>query len=267
MSKVPKPQRSQDIKVLAKTFEILEALHRSADNSARLSEIASIVKLPRPTVFRILRTLEKLNYIVFDGALETYRIGQRLKDLGQSHLSEVIGRLGRPAMMRLLAEFEQTVNLAIFEKNKLVYKDMLEGLRSVRMQPIPGTFLAMSQSALGKSILAFLPREHVLSIVCKEEQVLQRRSPSRANSLLSELIKVRKRGFAIDDEEVERGLRCIGAPIFNKEGKPVASISVSGSSSILALATLQGVGRRVKQVCDEISLELGHSPRLQKNKP
>ena len=79
-----------------------------------------LLKLSRPTVFRILRTLEKLNYVVFDGALETYRIARRLKDLGQSHLSEVIGKLGRPAMMRLLAEFEQTVNLAIFENDKLI---------------------------------------------------------------------------------------------------------------------------------------------------
>ena len=264
-SKVSKQPRSHDIKVLAKTFEILEALHRTNDNAARLSEIASTVKLPRPTVFRILRTLEKLNYVVFDGVLETYRIAQRLKDLGQSHLSEVIGRLGRPAMMRLLAEFEQTVNLAIFENDKLVYKDMVEGLRSVRMQPIPGTFLALSQSALGKSILAFLPREHVLSILRKEAQLLRAPSRSRISSRLAELLKVRKRGFAIDDQEFEKGLRCIGAPIFNKEGKPVASISVSGSTSILTPATIQLVGKRVKQACDEISLELGYSPLLQRN--
>ena len=149
MPKTKNAPRSHEIKVLAKTFEILEALHRTNDSGARLSEVSSIVKLPRPTVFRILRTLERLGYVVFDGSLEAYRIAQRLKDLGQSPLSEVIGRLGRPAMMRLLAKFEQTVNLAIFEKDMLVYKDMLEGLRSVRMQPIPGTFLSMPQSALG----------------------------------------------------------------------------------------------------------------------
>src|SRR6202161_2312688 len=153
------------VKVLRKAFQILEVLHRATTEGAQLSEIVAAVKLPKPTVFRILRTLEALGYVVFDGSLETYRISQRLKDLGQSNISELVSRLARPVMMTLLAEFEQTVNLALFEDDKLVYRDMLEGLRSIRMQPIPGAFLSVTKSALGKSILAFLPRERVLSLV------------------------------------------------------------------------------------------------------
>ena len=101
------------VKVLRKAFQILEVLHRAPAAGARLSEIVAAVKLPKPTVFRILRTLEALGYVVFDGALEMYRISQRLKDLGQSNVSELVSRLARPVMMTLLAEFEQTVNLAL----------------------------------------------------------------------------------------------------------------------------------------------------------
>src|SRR6202522_4380321 len=141
-------QRESDhtpVKVIRKASQIIETLHRATTEGARLSEIVAAVKLPKPTVFRILRTLETLGYVVFDGALETYRISQRLKDLGQSNVSELVSRLARPVMMTLLAEFEQTVNLALFEDDKLVYKDMLEGLRSVRMQPIPGVFLSIAE--------------------------------------------------------------------------------------------------------------------------
>ncbi len=261
MSTASKPRASHDIKVLAKTFEILEALHRSDDKGARLSEIAATVKLPKPTVFRILRSLEKLGYVVFDTGLETYRIAQRLKDLGQSRLSEVIGRLGRPAMMRLLAEFEQTVNLATFENNTLIYKDMLEGLRSVRMQPVPGTFLRLTHSALGKSLLAFLPAERVLALVDGQSRSGQNPgSALKASSFLRELQRIRKLGYAVDNQQVEQGLCCVAAPIFDKQGHPVASISISGSSSVLTPAIIRQIGMRVRQACDEISLSLGYSP-------
>lgn len=263
MRKPPKPaaRAKHDIKVLAKVFEILEALHRLGDAGGRLSKIASRVAFPKPTVFRVLRTLERLGYVLFDGPLETYRIAQRLKDLGQSRLSEVIGRLGRPAMMRLLAEFEQTVNLAVFENDTLIYRDMLEGLRSVRMQPVPGTYLSITQSALGKSILAYLPEEEVLSIVNHQSaKKLPKDEGNPAELLFRELQKVRKQGYAVDDQQVERGLRCVGAPIFNKDGRPVASISVSGSSSVLSQPEIQRIGRKTKEVCAEISLALGYSP-------
>src|SRR4029077_10176057 len=255
------------VKVLRKAFQILEVLHRTARDGARLSEVVAAVRLPKPTVFRILRTLETLGYVVFDGALETYRISQRLKDLGQSSVAELIGRLARPVMMTLLAEFEQTVNLALFEDDRLVYKDMLEGLRSVRMQPIPGVFLSMPESALGKSILAFLPRERVLSLV-RNSNIKPPNSHKPPNSqrngrtmrLFQELDKVRRSGFAVDDEQVEKGLRCVGAPIFDKNGQPIASISVSGSTSVLHGAAIRSVAKRVRHACDEISRELGFSP-------
>src|SRR6266404_6076262 len=153
------------IKVVAKTFRVLAALHENNGSGVRLSEIAVRVKLPTVTVFRILRTLESLGYVNFDGTSETYRLAQRMKDLGQTNISVMLTRLARPSMMRLLAEFEQTVNLALIEQGKLVYKDMLEGLKSVRMQPIPGTFLSLANSALGLCILGFMPRPKVESLL------------------------------------------------------------------------------------------------------
>ena|ERR1700722_1160315 len=249
------------VKVLRKAFQILETLHRAATGGARLSEIVAAVKLPKPTVFRILRTLESLGYVVFDGALETYRISQRLKDLGQSNVSELVSRLARPVMMTLLAEFEQTVNLALFEDDKLVYKDMLEGLRSIRMQPIPGVFLSITESALGKSILAFLPRERVLSLVRTSNPKPPNSRRNGTTVLFQELDKVRRSGFAVDNEQFEKGLRCVGAPIFDKNGQPIASISVSGSTSVLHSAAIRVVAKRVKRACDDISQELGFSPR------
>lgn len=246
------------IKVIAKAFQVLEALHKRDGDSVRLSEIAVIVKLPTVTVFRILRTLESLGYINFDGATETYRLAERLKELGQANEAVLLNRLARPGMMRLLSDFEQTVNLAHLEQGRLVYKDMLEGLRSVRMQPIPGTFLSPVNSALGLSILAFMPLRKV-HLVLKSAGIPKALPAVKKKSLFTELSKVRKLGYALDNEGFEKGLRCVGAPIFDKEGRPIASISVSGSSSILTYRVTRVVAKRIREECAQISAALGYS--------
>ena len=133
---------------------------------------------------------------------------------------------------------------------------MLEGLRSVRMQPIPGVFLSITESAFGKSILRFCP-ERVPSLQANR---IPTRRTREANGLFQELDKVRRNGFAIDNEQLEKGLRCIGAPIFDKNGGPIASISVSGSTSVLRSTAIREVAKRVKRACDDISQELGFSP-------
>ena len=254
------------IKVLAKTFSVLEALHRHDGNGVRLSEIAVAVKLPTVTVFRILRTVESLGYVNFDGASETYRLAQRLKDLGQTNTAVMLTRLARPSMMRLLSQFEQTVNLALLEEGKVIYKDMLEGLQSVRMQPIPGTFLSLVNSALGLSILAFMPQPEVERLL-RATGGPNALAPAKRKALVAELKKIQKSGYSLDDQKFEKGLRCVGAPIFDKEGQPVGSISVSGSSSVLTHRVTRVIAKRVKEECEKISTALGHSSARPAQKP
>ncbi len=251
----------QRVKVLVKAFEVLEALHAGSRDGVRLSKVSEAVGLPRPTVFRILRTLESMGYVIFDGALESYRIAQRLTDLGQPNTNIVFTQLARPAMMRLLAEFEQTVNLATVENNRIVQKDLIEGLRSVRMQVTPGIVISASRTALGKSILSYLPADQIESLLW-EPRAGRWRAESKAGMerLQRDLAEIRRQGYAVDDEEFEKGLRCVGAPVFDKTGAPVGAISVSGSTSTLTDNMLPRIGRRVRAECDAISYTLGFVP-------
>ncbi len=253
----------QRVKVLVKTFEVLEALHAGSREGVRLSKVSETVKLPRPTVFRILRTLESMGYVIFDGALESYRIAQRLTDLGQPNTNIAFTQLARPAMMRLLAEFEQTVNLATVENNRIVQKDLIEGLRSVRMQVTPGIVISASRTALGKSILSYWPAEQVEELLWEPRGGRWRtESKSGMERLRRNFEEIRRLGYAIDDEEFEKGLRCVGAPVFDKSGLPVGAISVSGSASTLTDNILPRIGRRVRAECDAISYTLGYSPEV-----
>jgi IclR family acetate operon transcriptional repressor len=256
-----RPSGRQQIKVLGKAFEILEALHLGNREGVRLSKIGDVVGLPRPTVFRILRTLESMGYVTFDGALECYRIAQRLADLGQPSTQTKFTRLARPPMMRLLADFEQTVNLAVLDRNQIVMKDLIEGLRSVRMQVTPGIVISATRTALGKAILAYLEPTRVPALA----RVLRGgswRTESRVNlnRLHTEFEEIRKVGYAVDDEETEKGLRCVGAPVFDGSGEPCGAISVSGSVNTIHQEVIFKIGKRLRKECDEISFALGYSP-------
>jgi len=257
VSPTARARRVQPVRVLVKTFRILEALARFGEQGASLGQLSDAVGFPKPTVYRILRTLESLSYVAADG--RCYRLADRLKELGQPSTAAAVARLARPAMTRLLAAFEHTVNLAIVEDDQLVYKSMLEGLRSVRMQAIPGSYIPMTRSALGKCILAHLPREQVERIAYRE-QYASGAGDARLKKLLAELARVRRLGYAIDDQEVEKGLRCVGCAILGKNGRPVASISVSGSSSLLTFPEMRRIAPLIRQACREISAALGFEP-------
>jgi DNA-binding IclR family transcriptional regulator len=236
----------QPVKVLAKSFAILEALQDSPKRAGRLNVLSEAVGMPKATVFRLLRTLEGLGYVGYDQDTETYSLTQRMLQLGAVGLGPVLTRLARPAMMRLVAEFEQTVNLATVEGDQLVYKDVQEGLRNVRMRPIPGVYLSWDKTALGKSILAFYPRDQAISLLRVSSEALQKRL---RQPLWDELGRARTTGFALDLEESEEGLCCVATPIFGQQGAPVAAISVSGSSSVITTRALPVIGARLKAEC------------------
>ncbi|MBI1357870.1 MAG: helix-turn-helix domain-containing protein [Acidobacteria bacterium] len=211
--------------------------------------------MPKATVFRLLRTLEELGYLEYDSETESYQLTERLRQLGEPGLGPTLARLARPAMTRLVAEFEQTVNMATVEAGQLIYKDVQEGLRNVRMRPIPGVFLSWDKTALGKSILAFFPRDRAISLLRLTAQEIELRGKQ---VLWDELGRVRKTGFALDLEESEEGLCCVAAPILGQVGAPVAAMSVSGSSSVLTTRALPRIGARLVEECSAVSAALGY---------
>jgi IclR family acetate operon transcriptional repressor len=251
------PAKLHAVKVLEKAFSILEELQRDDRQRGRLNQIAASLRMPKATAFRILKTLELLGYVEYNETGETYCLSERARNLGYPTISSVLVRLARPVMMRLVAEFEQTVNLAVVEMDRLVYKAAQEGLRSVRMQPIPGVLLPWAKTALGRSILAYLPKAQAVTMV--NTNPARKLSEDTFERSVRGLAQIRSDGFALDIEESERGLCCVGAPIFDRFNKPFASISISGSTGVLTPDVLPHVGRRLVEECRGLSTALGCS--------
>lgn len=163
-------------------------------------------------------------------------------------------RLTRLAMNRIAAEFGQTVNLAVLQAGHLVYRDVQEGPLHIKMSPPPGGYLSWDKTALGKSILAFLPRDRTVRLLQLSSVEYARKDKQ---PLWSELGEIRAKGFAFDLEECADGLCCVAAPIFGPGNDPVAALGISGSSGVLTMRALPQIGARLIEECAAVSSGLG----------
>jgi DNA-binding IclR family transcriptional regulator len=151
----------------------------------------------------------------------------------------------------------------VLQKTSVVYLDKVEpNNRRVWLDSRIGASNPVYCTAMGKAILAFLPQDEAAEIVSRIRFVRYTpRTLCTAEALQRSLDRVRRRGYAIDDEEVECGVRCIGAPILNEMGRPVAAVSVSGPSSRITQQSVPGIAERLLRCCREISASLGMRER------
>jgi IclR family KDG regulon transcriptional repressor len=253
-----KPGHDRDIlKVVAKTFQVIEVLAVASDG-AGVTMLARKIKQPKATVFRILSTLSQLGYAEKDDVSNSYRLTSKVRLLVHGEKRETLCRASRPFMERLLSQFEQAVNLAMLDHNQVVYVDMLEGLRSIRMSATVNTYAPVHCTAIGKSIIAFLPSE-VSDRILKSRPMLRLTANTIQTipALQKHLGRIRTQGFAVDDEETEAGARCVGAPIYDPTGIPFAALSVSGPTSHIHGKKLLIMARAVKESANKISAKLG----------
>lgn len=247
------------IRVIVKALRLIETLAQ-ADRSVRLGELAQSVGQPKTTVFRILATLRQQGYVQQAAGTDAYELTDRIALLTRNQTERLVRQVARPFLGRLLARFEQTVNLAVLDSNQVRYIEILEGLRSIHANPTVDTFAPVHCTALGKAILAFLSPVETRRIL-NASAPLQKytdRTITSIQVLTRELGRIRKQGFAVDNEENEAWARCIAAPILGANAKPVAAISISGSVSALRGKVIRQVAQALKQCTRSISSQLGY---------
>ncbi len=227
-----KISRDYSVPSVVKCFTILEVFKESEDELS-LSEIAQTTGIQKTTTFRILYTLEKTGFVVKTPESGKYHLGPGIFELAGSLFSDRgIVQLGEPYLVELKEQFNETAGLAIRKGEGLYYADLVESLSSLRMVATVGSTAPFHASALGKSVAAFLPEAELKSMILdKPLTPFTEKTMTDAHALRIELEKIRARGYSIDEEEVESGAKCIGAPVFNYLREPVAALSVSGPVS------------------------------------
>ena len=223
----------------------------------RVSDLSRRLDQPKATVFRILRALEELGYAQQDAATRAYMMTDKIAWLTSNGTRETLRQLVRPFMERLQTRFEQTVNLAVFDQDQVRYIEILDGICSIPRAPVVNGRAPLHSTAVGKSILAFLDEKEIGRLL--KWGSLPRLSPKTITSstaLLEPLRRVRERGYAVDNEETATGARCVGAPIFSREGRPIAALSVSGPTSHINHWEIGEIAGAVTEVCREVSSQI-----------
>jgi IclR family KDG regulon transcriptional repressor len=255
------------VQSVARTLQILEAL--AAEGELGLTELAARTGVHKSTLFRFMRTFCELGYARRDPDTERFSLTLKVFELGSSvHARVDLVKIAAPSLVRLSAATQETVHLATLDGGRLVYLSKLESTRSLRvaMQSGVGLTAPVYCTGLGKVLLAFAEASALEAYLegCDFVRYTRNTIPDRAR-LLAELRAVRERGWAVDDEEHEVGVRCVAAPVRDRKGSVVAALSISGPTIRLTPARLDGARGLVRAAAEELSGLLGHpsppSPR------
>ena len=249
------------VQVLDRSLAIIDALANARDD-ASLAELAEKVKLHKSTVHRLTSILERHGIVERDARSGRYRLGLRLFELGSIAMGRFnIRDRAHPHLERLLYEVDETVHLCALDAGEVLYLDKMEPVRSVRMASRIGRRNPVHCTSVGKAILAFLPESEADNIL--RQHGLKRLTPKTITTpaeLKADLKLIRDKGYAIDNEENEEGVRCIGAPVLDYSGRPIAAISISAPSFRLPLDKVPTVAASVCRAALALSQESGYQP-------
>lgn len=215
--------------------------------------------LPKTTAFRVLATLAARRLIERDEQTQTYRLGMLALVIGARAMGDLdLRRSARPHLEQLVTETGETVHLSILSDDKALCIDKLDASRSMRMASFVGFLDPLHCSGVGKALLAFQeePTRNQLLGRIQFDPHTPHTITDRAG-LVAQINEIRERGYAIDNQEIEEGLRCVAAPIRDHSGAVVGAVSISGPTTRVTEANLEHLARAVERCALSISRELG----------
>jgi len=250
--------RDGGVQSVDRALSIIETLAED-DEGYRLSDLAVRTGLSTSTVHRLLATLESRRFVQFDRAESKWHVGARSFTVGATFARRRNFTAQAVPYLRKLRDLtRETANLAVVDDEFIVVLTRMESREIMRSLTKVGGRVAMVASGVGKAVLATYSDEDVSAIIRHHGMPrLTEKSIVRPGELFKELAKVRRQGFAIDDEEASMGLRCVASVVYNDCGEPLAAISVSGLTSRLTDDRLATLGETVREVAAELTAALG----------
>jgi DNA-binding IclR family transcriptional regulator len=252
--------KTQSVPAADRILTILELVAQSK-RGLRLAEVAEKAKMPRSSAHCLLLTLERRGYLHRNENSGRYMFGLKLFSLAGSAISGLeIRELGAPHLASLMQQTGLTVHMAILEQHEAVLVSKVDPPGMIRLATWSGKRMDFHCTGLGKAIASFLPEERLDDLI--SVRGLPRHNENTivsSRKLKQQLREVRTMGYALDDEEEEIGLRCIGVPIFDNKGRVVAAISVSGTVTQIHSDNVDKLAERAKAAAANISVALATS--------
>jgi len=250
------------VQTIERASSILDILGQSPQGIS-VRDLSAKVKLPKGTTHRLLSSLAYFGYVRQDPKTRNYFLGFKLVELGHLLLGQLDLRKEAEPFLRDLSErTKETVHMVFLDRDEIVYIEKVETDQNpsgLKMASRIGLRNPAHSCAVGKVLLAHLSEEEVNQII--KEKGLPKRTENTITDLiqLKEHLKiVRAQGYAIDDEENERGIRCVAAPIYNEVGRAVAAISITGPAFRMTKKVIQEILKKeVMETAFKISERLG----------
>ncbi|MGW0390585.1 IclR family transcriptional regulator [Streptomyces sp. NPDC003042] len=235
---------------LEKSLRILEAV-AAPGGPHRLTDVMAAAAVPKSSTFRILAALIEQGFVRSEGE-SRYGVGPRLRAL-----SALVSGGEPTSVQQVLDELRQatgqTVHLALHSGQSITYIRKLESAQPFRTASRIGMRMPLHTTAIGKSVLAHLPQEEVRELLAAG---LPRRTPRSLTThaeLSAELAAVRARGYALDDEENEPAIRCVGAAVLGADGRPVGGVSVTTVTFLVSRDELESYAPALLRATNALS--------------
>ncbi|MGC8602438.1 MAG: IclR family transcriptional regulator [Desulfomonilaceae bacterium] len=244
---------------LEKALKLLDAVAKA--KKIGLRDLAAQLGFPPSTVHRLLGVLTTSRYLKQDSETKKYQLSLKFLEMGAAVRENLdVVTVARPHMASLSNATSETVNLAFFEGIEIVYVDQIANSDSLlRMFTRVGTRAPLYCTGVGKAYLGNQSKDFISDYwreTAKKQFTVN--TIIREEDLDQDLESVRRLGYAVDNEEMEIGVRCVAAPIRQHVGNVVAAVSISGPSFRLTSERTPIVGDLVRQTADKISADLGY---------
>jgi DNA-binding IclR family transcriptional regulator len=247
------------IQSVERALQILD-LFDEQTTELKITEISDRMGLHKSTVHSLLKTLQVHHYVEQNPENGKYRLGMKLFERGNFVIHSLdIRQIAKKYLVELAAQTGQTAHLVILDGKEGVYIDKVEGTQAVILYSRIGKRVPIHSSAVGKVLLAFKSSEEIREIL--HDYTYKRQTPNtitNESDFRRELEGVRSKGYAIDHQENEPGVRCIAAPIRNHSGHVIAAVSLSTLVSRVDDTELERFLLLLRKAADEMSRQLGY---------
>lgn len=247
---------------LHRALDVIELLTQHPSGLS-LAELQEALGVPKSSLFRITASLVERGYLAKNESCNSFCLCRKLLHIGLATLSEKsLIETSLDHMRALRDELKETVLLGTLDDEEVVLLEQTIGKYPFTFILSPGKRINLHASAPGKSILAFMPEYESKAIVDRIRfEAFNPNTITKREDYESELASVKEQGYSFDRAEEYEGVHCVGAPIFNQHGYPIASIWVTAPSARMKKANLDAVGEKIRRAALAISTQFGYLSR------
>ncbi len=247
------------MKSLNRALDLIELI--AVHNGIGVRELAELSGLPPATAHRIVASLLARGYLTKAHHTHHYRLSPKFLILGANVQQQIdIVAIARPHLEKLMAKTRENANLCVRDGQNVIYIDHVGSPdHNLRTFTKLGGSAPLFASAVGKIFLSHLNEIEFQRYIEEVERcAFTPHTLVSARKLRVEVKAIRKKGYAIDNQEKELGVRCVAAPVFNHDNQIQAAISVSGAAQRITMKRVPELGKTVVDFAHQISMSMGH---------